>query len=606
MSNNFKEETVTTFNVKESLKKYALTHRIAVEKLTFDILGYANYYKTAPTAKWIKIENQQKAKIIQPKNLANPTLLLTEQIKIKIYPKTVQTSCIPVLTIKANSTKTVLHLYVSKRSKVPFTKACLNIFTKEIQRKLTLNGFYLGLFTFALEKVLQPLLKDVQQHKKMSKDFTLPLAKALPPKMGGAGERVLHYETKKTEKSNAMEEGVEVDELLLDYILPTFGTQGRSCLGKIVHADTKTTPQCELILFDPKTIKRTIENNTLKFYALKDGFVEFEHGKLSISSTIKLNVASLKETGHIIPGQDKEIDVKITNTDTTYDSVTQGVDIAVNTLDIDGSVAGNTTIVAQTVNIGEQTHKNSVLEVEEDATVNLHRGNMKAKNAEVDKFEHGTIEAQTVKVNTLLGGEILAKDVTIQELHSNATIYASDSIHIETIKGEHNSLVIAPKRIEDYKDRVAEQHEKKAVAKEQWSKQNEILQTKMKHYEVNYTRIAEFQKKAAIAIRAGENVPTATAVKLKQYEIDKIGISDYENIVSELQQELDTISDTLVHLENLYKYATISYAQEWDGKQEIVFEHTNDTKIERYVPVGYLKDICYENIDEDDLQLVKE
>ena len=85
-----------------------------------------------------------------------------------------------------------------------------------------------------------------------------------------------------------------------------------------------------------------------------------------------------------------------------------------------------------------------------DANIKLHRGRLKAKTARIEILETGSVIAEEVHVNKMLGGEIIAHRVSVDELISNATITALESIKILNIFGTNNHLIIDAKKIEGY------------------------------------------------------------------------------------------------------------------------------------------------------------
>ena len=184
---------------------------------------------------------------------------------------------------------------------------------------------------------------------------------------------------------------------------------------------------------------------SIRFYATQSGYVKRQNGIFSISHELRLKGASFKDTGSIETGSDKEIHVKINHEDDSKDAVGSGVNIDVQTLDVKGTIGSNTKIQACDVTIGAQTHKRSQIEVQENATIHLHRGDLKAKNATIEILEAGKIEAQTVRITKMMGGEIIADHVIIDTLYSNANITALKSITIQSIVGDGNNLIINPK-----------------------------------------------------------------------------------------------------------------------------------------------------------------
>lgn len=604
---SFKPIVITTTNVQESLKGICKQYQFDMDQINFDIIGFNTFYNKLPSTQWIPITPDKRRQIIHIKNLTNSEISLKEQYKLKVYLKEFPKGCHPLIKLTANSSYTEISAIIKKESQFALTKLCLQEYIHEIKRKLIYNGFLIGLFLIDLEKALAPLIGSVQKQKCIEEDLKIIVSKAVPPSTNIAAKIIRHYLNKHEDQRTAYESGVDEDEIILEYQLPHRALGGRSCRGLYLAPLGPKIESNMLIYTDPKTIYRTQESNKLFFLSRKQGYVHYEDQHLSISNELKLESARFNTTGSITPGGHRNVNLKIASDDEFDDAINTGVNIDVSNIDVHGSIGGNTNLKAESIKVDAQTHKNATIEVAEEASVYLHRGNLKAKEADIIKMEHGTIEAETVKVKELLGGEIKAKRVYVDLLHSNAKIIFSEYCEINRISGKHNHIFVAPAQIES-------QDEKIEAIEQQISKQkihiNELQHNydfRISQFEKSYERIDTFKLQVVQAIKAQKNPPKAAMVRVKQYGIDQKQLDSLANTIKEAKLELEALISELDKYKNIMQYATLVYKGVWDGQQEIFFEDPNSLKLEKYIPEGLIKEVKYNNLSEADLiQLSRE
>lgn len=592
--------TVTTANVKEALLHYAKSSKVSVDSLSFDILGFATYYRQHPSTKWVSITDKNRRQVLQEKYLCSPLFYFKEQYKIKIYSKLATIKgCAPDLKLKANASKSKLLLIVQKTSVFTVSNECLQEYIHETRRKLLLSNYFIGLFVMDLSIIFKPLIAEFKKKKTLMQDVKLPLAKARDPETNRSMTLVEHYLNKDEDKRSAYEKGVDAKELIFEYIYPLLATHGRSCQGLILKPFGPDIDSCELISYDD-TVSCLIEETSMKYYAEKSGYVDFHENHIMVSNSLNLEGAAFNTTGSITLGGHREIDLTITSNDEMDDAIDKGVDIDVSNLEVRGSVGGNTSLKAETISIGAQTHSTTKI-VAQEASVNLHRGDLSAKNAEISKLEHGLVQAETVKVKEMLGGEIRAKRVDVMVLHSKVKIYASEVINIAQIKGLNNKLIIAPDKVENQDDAIANLEKEIIRLKSELASDEKSMDEKFKNYELNYARIDDFKRQVAKAAQEGKPPSKAAAIRVKQYSIDTIRLDELNNNLSEKRSLIEEAILDLDKHKNIMLYAKINFKGIWDGHQEIFYEHSHSDTIEKYIPEGKIDTIIYTQIPEDEL-----
>lgn len=316
-------------------------------------------------------------------------------------------------------------------------------------------GFLINIFEDNLDSQLQKLIKIIPDNQPLKKDIKFTVALGLLPQEPVDGKLEKLYE-KKTIESKSIIAGVEKGELIAQYILVKDGIPGRSCDGKFI-------PPIQPTIINPQpsvdeTINEKILIDRIEYYANRERYPIVDHNnKIYISNNLQLKEATFKSTGTIATG-DQGVDVSVNiNHDKTdnEDAIGSGVKIDVKELSVNGSVASNVYIETEQLNIDAQTHSKSMMTVKDKATIKLHRGDLTAKEAEIDILESGKVTAsKSVTIRQMLGGTVIAPIVKIDKVLVNTTIIASELIEINTIIGEHNKLIIDPDSIKSHHDSV--------------------------------------------------------------------------------------------------------------------------------------------------------
>ncbi len=600
---SFKPIVATTSNISKTISDLAGKFKTTPEHINFSLIAFTSYYRKAPSIKWVAIDEKRKKQLSQIQHLTHPDIFFKEYYKIKLFPKVLNPQCRPIMQLKSNSSKSKVQLVIRKESKFALTKACLQEYIEETKRQMLRSNYMLGMFCINIESALSPMVAHFKKHKSFTSDIKIIISSAVEPETNSSSQFIAHYLNKAEDQRTAYEQGVDPEELVYEYKLPVASRGGRNCQGLYLQPHGPEIISNEMIYYDD-TIRMEVNEKSLKYYALKTGYIDLHDQKLIVSNTLSLDGAAFNTTGSITVGGHREIDVKITSKNVNEDAIDKGVAIDVSNIDVAGSVAGNTLLKAESIKIGAQTHKASKIVAQEDASVYLHRGDLKAKDVEIAKLEHGLVEADTVKVKEVLGGEIRARKVEAEILHSNARIYASESIKIEKIKGANNRLIIAPDKIANQEEVLAALEEKVEALRKELQKEEKDYAIRVKQFEHNYVRIDEFKKQIAKAVQVGKPAPKAASIRFKKYTLDKQRLESLDIGLSERKKEIE---DTLLELDrnkNIMLFAKIHYDGNWDGHQEIYYEHSGSDNIEKYTPEGSIPEIVYTKIDSEDLVAV--
>ena len=462
-------------------------------------------------------------------------------------------------------------LTIKEGSVFPIDDNLAKILKKEINKRKLRLGLLVGHFESTLNSSLRKFVKILKAGVALPKDIRFVIAESPGPISPIDDKVILHYEEKNNgEEQRQFIEGVDPNELIFEYIKPKRGKDGRDCRGNYIKVAEPLVKNGHFRA-DEQTINVVEDDDSIKYYSLVDGFVKNVSGLISIGKEVTISEASFKETGSIDVGENKDISVNINNEDSSNDAVGSGVNIDVKELNIKGTVGSNANVKATDLSVGEQTHRNAKLEAVENAKIHLHRGNLKAKTAEIEILENGIVQADDVYVKKMLGGEIIGHNVVVEELTSNTTVIASESIEVYAITGDHNELIIDPHKIESY-------HEKVEALKEQIkTKTKELKELKgkyvkeLKEHNSEIDRIKKFKKRILDATKAGKTPLKADVLRIKQYKLDTQKLQDESENLKLHDEQLASLKFELDKLYEADLHGVVKCRSRYNGHTKVTF-----------------------------------
>lgn len=561
--------TLISSNVTEDLKKIARDHRIAVEKLDFDLLSYETYFKETMDEEWQLLRASNLLSQTTEVELRSPHFQIRQEYQIHIRLLKPHPYLDLHFSIATDKTKSKAIAIIQPTSKIPLKKGVQEWLKEAIVRKQLRHGLLIGLYDLDLDREINRLIIKIQKEGPLAFLYRLPIGEFFLPIAPINDKVILHY--KELNKTKSLIEGVNPEDLILEYVLPKYGRDGRACTGEHIAVADPVLKYATYILIDPETIRSEQDEESIRFYATVSGFVERKQGIFFISQELQIESASFKKTGSIETGWDKDVSLKINKKVDSEDAIGMGVNIDVQKLDVSGTVGGNAKIQACEVNIGAQTHKKSHINVSEIANIHLHRGNLKAKEANIAILEAGKVEADIIRINKMMGGEIIAREIHIDTLYSNARVIALESITIQKIEGEGNNLIIDPLAIESYNYQISELE---MNIRDKNSKiqieSKEFIARKIKLKEQN-ERIQQIQERVLAKQKKGEIPLKADMVRLQQYKSEAEQLKDFVNLIKEAEASLQQLEEKLEKLYEADLHAVVTNYGIYNGHNRILF-----------------------------------
>jgi hypothetical protein len=436
------------------------------------------------------------------------------------------------------------------------------------------------------------MLSFLQKQGPLSEPYNLIIAKFFPEIPTVNDAILLHYKERK--KSKSLIEGVDPKELVLEYIFPKAGRNGRGCDGISIVVPESKVIYDKSIKIDDATIYTLEDERSIRYYAKVSGFVKFERGYLSISQTLSLKSLSIKKTGSIDVGSDKQIALALNQQVYREDAVGMGVSIDIQKVDIIGTVGENTKIKADELTIGAQTHRKSTMDVTGVANIQLHRGNLKAKEANIDMLEGGHVEADIVHIKKMLGGEVIARKVYVDVLYSHAKIIALESIEVNSIAGEGNSLIVDPYSVSAYHEKIAQV--KATVLEKESSYQlvKKELTIKQLAFKQRNIQISQFKHRISRAKDNGLEPMSIDVVRIREYEAQGHKLRHEEGKLREEAQYISALHDKLNKLYEADLQGVILCHDVYNGHNRVAFVDPKTRREYALFPRGAVPKITLE------------
>lgn len=559
----------TTSTVSTALTQASKAWGIPVEKIAFDLLSYHTYYRGTVDEEWRTLEASRLEDVTTEVEIRASPFEVRQEYQIIIHPLQPHPHFDLRLSLASDKNKTKAIVIIEPSSVLPLKKGIQDYIKEEIRSKKLQAGLLIGITDSDFDVQINQLLLKIQKEGALHEPYRIGVTKFFPPIPPINDSVVLHY--KKETHDKKLIEGVLPDDLIFEYIFAVNGRNGRSCTGEYLHAGEPLIRYANAITIDHETIRAEEDALSIRFYSKQSGYVQRINGIFSIAHELRLKHASFKDTGSIETGSDKDIHVKINREDLTKDAVGSGITIDVQTLDVQGTIGSNTKIQACELTIGAQTHKKSFIEVQENATIHLHRGDLKAKNATIEILEAGRVEAQTVHVSKMMGGEIIADHVVIDILYSNANITALKSITIQSIIGDGNNLIINPRAIPSYLEQINLLELQLKEVYTQIQEKGKHLLGKELALKEQLNRIKQTQEKIKTALAQNVSPIKTDVVRVQQYKHSLSHLSDEKITIKELEEHTHSIENDLSMLYDADVHATITHHGTYNGHTRILF-----------------------------------
>lgn len=567
----FTSVTKASTDVKGDLRFAANDRNISTDEVDFDLLSYETYCKKLTDKEWSVIPGDNAFANLTQEELYSSEFLFTQEYQIRIRPAAPVSHLDLRFSVAMNKTAGVVTAIIDPTSTIPLKKGVQEWIKTAINKKKLRLGFMIGTADEQLDKEILRFLATIQKKGPLTEPYRIIIASFFPAINAINDSVVLHYKKGNEDQEEAsFIGGVLPGDLILQYIFPKKGCNGRGLDGVPIVVPDPIIKYAGVVKVDDATISSTKDENGIRYFALVSGFAERTKGIFTVSQKLYLEAVDAK-TGSIIPGADKEISLRVEQKDLGEDAVAAGLRIDIKTVDISGTIGEHTNIKACDVSIDAQTHMKSTIDATGVANIKLHRGNLKAREAIIDVLEGGIVEADIARVNKMLGGEIIAREVHISTLYAQSKVTALESIEIQLIEGEGHTLSIDPLSVPAY-------HARRSILLVQIEEKRQLLQGYKK--ELGMKQIV-FKEKNARAKRAQQRIVDANENGRDLLEIDTIDMLQHKAEAQKLQLLTEKVAeedaqlyvalDLLKALEESDMHGTIKHHGAYKGNSRVSF-----------------------------------
>ncbi|MDD5212649.1 MAG: hypothetical protein PHV62_09570 [Sulfuricurvum sp.] len=588
----FTPVTKASTSIKDDLRFAASDRKLPVEQIDFDLLSYETYYKKGEDEEWHHMGGDNILTQITQEELYSSDFLLSQEYQITIRSFVPHPYLDLHFSVAMSRSKGLVTAIIDPSSIIPLKKGVKEWIKEAINKKMLRLGFMIGMADEELDVRINRLLITIQKSGSLKVPYDLIIAKFFPAIEPVDDAIILHY--KKGDKNKSLIEGIEAGALILEYIFPKQGRNGRGLDGAPIIVSEPTVKYAGAIKVDDTTIRSEHDDKSTRYYAIVSGFIKREQGVFSVANELQLESVSMKKTGSIEAGIDKDIFLAVNQKIFNEDAVGMGVHIDVQKVDIDGIVGENTKIRAEELSIAAQTHRKSDIDVSEAATIQLHRGNLKAKEANIDILEGGRVEADIVHINKMLGGEVIARKVYVDVLYSHARITALESIEINSIEGEGGTLSIDPFSVGAYHEKILEAQNSIKELEVELIERSHELRDRQNVFKNKNARIKQFQKRVIDAKQGGLEPMKADVVRLKQYQKEAYELNETASKIREKEGYLEALCNKLDKLYAADLHGEVICHGSYNGLNRVVFMDPKTRQEYAVLPVGKVKRIGLE------------
>ncbi len=570
----FEKQTLTTQNLAKDLEELAKKHSISVKKLDFKILSYKTFYKLAKGDVYKEVTELNKNEIFTKEHFTHCDMALYQELKVEVFLKEASAKFPISMAIGGNKELTRIQARVKPQDNLQYFDGLEGEILAELDRKKAKIGLLLGCLEGSTKEGIHKIVSAIRVNGAISDNITFDICRGYNVINAGGEEVIYHYRENaqgELDEHSAMM-GAKSGKVIIEVRKKVEARKGRNCKGELidesmVELSSEMTP---IKVSDDFEIQ---ENEaSILYIAKKDGYVyeEREH-EFEIKDEYIVDSVSLKSTGSINVGQDKNIKITVKQTDETSDAVGAGMKIDTSEIKVAGNVANNAEIRANKVEIEGQTHQSAKI-MADDIKINLHKGYAEGDVVEVDILEGGKIVGDIVRVNQLFGGEIEAKEVYIQKVLSNAIVYASHHIEVDEIDGSGNKFIIDARVQRGY-------HEKN----ESYISQIATLEIEVKKYAKEVKRyrdkiqqedqnVKDINQKVKELKASGVKPPSGLILKLKDHQER---IKKHNSLLKELKDakiQKTSLQELLTELNASVYEAKVINKSVWKEFNEVIYK----------------------------------
>ncbi len=570
----FEKTTLTTQNLATDLDALAKKNSIAVKKLDFRILSYKTFYKLSKVDIYKEVTELNKKDIFTKEHFTRPDMSLYQELKVEVFQKEASSKFPIIIAIGGNKSLTRIQARVKPQENLQYFDGLDGEILAEIDKKKAKIGLLIGCLDTGIKEGIHKIISAIRVNEAIKENISFDVCRGYDVINAGGEEVVYHYrenEDGELDEHSAMR-GAKSGDVIVEVRKKVEGRKGRNCKGEVINEDAvelsnDITP---IQVSDDFEIEES--EDSILYIAKLDGYVyeEKEH-HFEIKDEYIVDSVSLKSTGSINVGQDKNIKITVKQKDATSDAVGAGMKIDTSEIKVAGNVANGAEILAKKVEVEGQTHQTAKI-VADDVKINLHKGYAEGNVVHVDILEGGKIVGDIVHIKQLFGGEVEAKEVYIERVLSNATVSASHHIEIGEIEGTGNIFIIDARVQRGYHDKNESYRAEIQTIDVEVNKYTKEVKRHRDKINQEDQNIKDINHKVKELKSSGIKPPSALILKLKDHQVR---IKKHNSLLKELKDakiQKTSLQEMLTELSASVYEAKVINKSVWKEFNEVQYK----------------------------------
>jgi hypothetical protein len=576
---------ITTDNVIDELLSVAKTNKIKPIFLDFKIIEVQTYTRMLNEEQVASRQERSAEEISNSENikfLLDKHFEITQKYKVEIFLRKTDNKLknfkVAILT---NKSKCKIYLKIDAGSNVEYYEEFKTDLEELINKSKIKAKILVNLFDKTQKIFLDKLAVYIKAKKeiKYEKAQTILVAEGYDTEPAFNDKLIHHHKNKheidENEKvdhaSRDFMKSVEKDELIIEYIKPKDGKPGRNCHGDYIEVAEPVVNNEPKFTVDDESIETIEDENSILYKAINEGYVAFKSNTYSIDGEMDTGGLNFKTAGNISAGLDSHVTLNVKEKNKMNDAIGQGMVVEVTELNIDGHVGDKASITAKKASIGGQTHKTSILNVD-NLSVETHKGTANGININITKLEHGIVNGEKVEIVEAIGGEIKAEDIKIDNCKSHVKASASKKIEILELNGSENIFKIDPLLLDTLNQDVEENKEKISELAAGMVKLNDEIQRYTVLVKDNAPMFDEISKKLASYKKQGIKFPNSLISQHQQLTKAQEYLKSIKDSHKTKEDECKLLTNKTASFQEDLFNARIINRDKWTDHNELIFK----------------------------------
>ncbi len=556
---------VTTSSVVQTIEHFCKEKNLPVQKIDFDLLGFKTEISSSTTDEKPKTASYP----IDTKEWLDKTLSFRQSYDIFLRLATVSSDFQINVGFGGNKSLTSVIAFIKPTSIITNLENIEERLETELNKKKLKLGMLVGIYDENMKKNIKTLADYLRAGSKLERDYKIELFTG--PEFVPTRDDKMDLVFQKSE-DGAIKPGVfstTIGSAVMIYLKAKMGVESRDAKGRFLEVvEPKVSAEVEIKTGDGIEIIDSEDERVYK--AKKNGFIVFDGASLDVTEEMALHEVSLK-TGSIDAGMDANAKLDITDDNPDSEAIGDNMSVRAAVVNVQGSVGANASITAKEVNIGGQTHRTSKI-ISTKAHIKNHKGYIEADEVEIDTLEGGEVVAKKATIGTSVGGKIKADECYIKVLGSNNVIETTKLVDIENPQGGENRIVVeAAANAADMKV-LKDLEEKISKLQKSVDEKDEYLKKELKEIEGASASVADIKLKIEEERKKNSPLANVLLAKLKHFSANVDKAKEVQAAVTEEKAELKTLFEEADLLQYRVLDAKIKALSTWKGYNFVSFK----------------------------------